>query len=59
MAYRPANTEDQVQIQIRLPRTLRERLHQEARRRAISVNFLAERAIANAIDQWEKEKVSP
>jgi len=58
MVYRTASKEEQVQVPLRVPRKLRERLQKEARRRAVSVNFLGERALADAVDRWEKEKIS-
>lgn len=56
-SYRRISDEEQVQLQIRLPLALRDRLNREADRRAVSVNLLAERAIEQALDGWEKQKL--
>lgn len=47
-----------VQIQIRLPLSLRRRLDAEAKRRAVSRNFLAERAISEALERWEVQPIT-
>lgn len=59
--YRPRTeepAEEQKQIQLRLPAQTRERLRAEADRRSVSVNFLGERAIEQALDKWEKQKLA-
>lgn len=52
---RRLSTADDVQLQIRIPFELRERLSAEALRRTVSVNLLAERALIQALDQWEEQ----
>lgn len=48
---------DQTQMQVRLSTVVRERLRNEADRRAVSVNLLVERAIEDALTRWEKQKL--
>lgn len=48
---------DRVQLQIRLTPVIRKRLEREAGRRMVSKNFLAEKAIEDALVRWEKEDV--
>ena len=48
--------DERVQLQFRLPESLRDRLREQADRRAVSVNFLIERAIEESVGRWEKEK---
>lgn len=47
--------EDRVQIQIRLPLEIRERLEEQALKRQMSKNLLMEVAIGEALDRWEKD----
>lgn len=56
-SYRRSVDDDEVQIQIRLSTTLRDRLFAEADRRAVSVNLLAERALEQSVTVWEKQKL--
>ena len=59
--YRPRTeepAEKQAQIQLRLRVKTRKRLRAEAARREVSVNFLGERAIEQALDVWEKQKLA-
>jgi predicted HicB family RNase H-like nuclease len=48
--------EERVQLQFRLTESLRDRLRKEADRRAVSINFLIERALEEGVTKWEKEK---
>lgn len=48
---------DQVQVALRVPIELRERMVKEAARRAVSINYLGERALSDALTKWEKEKL--
>lgn len=48
--------EERVQLQFRLTESLRDRLRREADRRAVSINFLIERALEEGVTKWEKEK---
>lgn len=48
--------EERVQLQFRLSTDLRDRLRTEADRRAVSINFLIERALDESVTRWEKEK---
>jgi predicted HicB family RNase H-like nuclease len=48
--------EERVQLQFRLTTDLRDRLRVQADRRAVSVNYLIERAIEDAVVKWEREK---
>jgi predicted HicB family RNase H-like nuclease len=48
--------EERVQLQFRLSTDLRDRLRREADRRAVSINFLIERALDESVTRWEKEK---
>lgn len=58
MAGRPQKyPEDRVQMQIRLPLKLRKRLQKEADRRYVSKCLLAERALIEGLDRWEKEEL--
>jgi predicted HicB family RNase H-like nuclease len=45
----------QVQMYLRIPKALRQRFQAEAKRRAVSMNLLGERAIEEALTRWEKE----
>ena len=49
--------DEQVQIAFRVPAELRARFVAEASRRAVSNNYLGERALEDALDRWEKEKL--
>ena len=46
---------DRVQMQIRLPASVRKRLEKESERRTVSKNFLVEKAIEDALAAWENE----
>jgi predicted HicB family RNase H-like nuclease len=48
--------DERVQLQFRLTESLRDRLRKEADRRAVSINFLIERALEESVVKWEKEK---
>jgi predicted HicB family RNase H-like nuclease len=48
--------DERVQLQFRLSTDLRDRLRAQAERRAVSVNYLIERAIEDAVVKWEKER---
>jgi len=48
--------EERVQLQFRLSTDLRDRLRAQADRRAVSINFLIERALEESVLRWEKEK---
>jgi predicted HicB family RNase H-like nuclease len=48
--------DERVQLQFRLTTDLRDRLRTQADRRAVSVNYLIERAIEDAVVKWEREK---
>ena len=48
--------DERVQLQFRLTESLRDRLRKEADRRAVSINFLIERALEESVLKWEKEK---
>lgn len=48
--------DERVQLQFRLPESLRDRLREQADRRAVSVNYLIERALTESVTRWEKEK---
>ena len=59
--YRPPDSErahEQAQIQFRLSNGLRSRLHAEAERRDVSVNYLIERSLVDALTKWEKQKLA-
>jgi hypothetical protein len=56
-SYRRSVSDDEVQLQIRLPQSLRDRLIAEATRRTVSTNLLAERAIEQSVAAWEKQKL--
>lgn len=59
--YRPREGEsadEQKQIQFRLHTGLRKRLYAEAARRGVSVNFLIERSLVDALGKWEKQKLA-
>ena len=49
----PLPATEQVQIQVRVMPELRDRLREEADRRAVSINLLVERAIIEWLDKWE------
>jgi predicted HicB family RNase H-like nuclease len=49
--------EQRVQLQVRFQAEDRERLEREAERRGVSKNYLVERAVCEALDRWEKEKI--
>lgn len=53
---RPYTDDERVQLQFRLPGSLRDRLRKEALRRNVSANFLIERALDESLTKWEKEK---
>jgi hypothetical protein len=56
-AGRPLKYNDaRVQMQVRLPPKLRNRLQKEAARRAVSKTLLVERAIQESLDRWEQEE---
>jgi predicted HicB family RNase H-like nuclease len=60
MAYRSkaaVTAPGQSQIQIRVAPQLKKRLVAEAFRRTVSLNFLAEKAIEDALKVWEKQKL--
>jgi predicted HicB family RNase H-like nuclease len=48
--------EERVQLQFRLTADLRDRLRRQADRRAVSINYLIERALEEGVVRWEKEK---
>jgi predicted HicB family RNase H-like nuclease len=48
---------EQKQLQIRLPPALRRRLAAECQRRMVSTNLLVERAIEQALDDWEQQQL--
>jgi predicted HicB family RNase H-like nuclease len=48
--------DERVQLQFRLSTDLRDRLRAQAERRAVSVNYLIERAIEESVTKWEKER---
>ena len=48
--------DERVQLQFRLPESLRDRLKVQADRRAVSVNYLIERSLEESVTKWEKEK---
>jgi predicted DNA-binding protein len=48
---------ERVQIQVRLPAELSDRLEAESERRHVSKTYLVERAIELAMPKWEKEKL--
>jgi predicted HicB family RNase H-like nuclease len=48
--------EERVQLQFRLTESLRDRLREQAERRAVSINFLIERSLEESVAKWEKEK---
>ena len=49
--------DERVQLQVRFTPEDRERLEKEAARRGVSKNYLVERAVCEALDRWEKEKL--
>jgi predicted HicB family RNase H-like nuclease len=51
------NGDGRVQLQFRLTTDVRDRLRAEADRRAVSINFLIERALDEGLARWEKEKI--
>lgn len=48
---------ERIQIQVRLPEELGDRLDAEAERRMVSKTYLVERAIEMALPKWEKERL--
>jgi hypothetical protein len=46
-----------VQVQVRMPAKLRDRLNVESQRRFVSKTALVERALEMALLKWEKEKL--
>lgn len=59
-AYRARTGETaaaQAQIQFRISTTLRDRLFKQAARRGVSVNYLIERALEDAMPKWEKQRL--
>lgn len=49
--------DDRVQMQIRISPKVKARLKKESERRIVSSNLLAERAIEEMLQVWEKERV--
>lgn len=49
-------TDDRVQLQFRLRKDQRDRLKAEAKRRAVSVNWLIETLLEDGLTKMEKEK---
>lgn len=49
---------DRIQMQVRLPLPLNQRLEKEAARRVVSKTFLVERALVLALEEWENEESS-
>lgn len=56
--YPMTDPDELVQIQVRLPRSLRMRLADEADRRMVAKALLVERALAEALDRWEREPIA-
>jgi predicted HicB family RNase H-like nuclease len=59
-SYRSRSEEpatEQPQIQFRITSALRDRLHAEAERRTVSVNYLIERAVEESLTKWEKQRL--
>lgn len=47
---------DRIQMQVRLAPKLYDRLEKEAARRVVSKTFLVERALTQALEEWEDEQ---
>jgi len=48
---------DCVEMKVRFPPTVRDRLEAEAERRVVSMNLLVEKAVERSLDEWEKQKL--
>ena len=58
MARPKEHATERVQMQFRISPELQLRLNAEADRRFVSKNLLIERALENALTEWEKEDLT-